>query len=99
MFSVPQVEQLKGFLSQQSVGNPIPIERFIGTCSTWQINTMPHAFFLDICQENCVGEFDVDSLLPLSSTIAKLENKCPKLVELQEQFGRERLRLLVTGQV
>lgn len=50
-------------------------------------------------KENCVGDFDVDSLLPLSSTIAKLENQCPKLVELQEKFGRERLRLLVTGQV
>ncbi len=50
-------------------------------------------------QENCVGDFDVDSLLPLSSTIAKLENQCPKLVELQEKFGRERLRILVTGQV
>lgn len=50
-------------------------------------------------QENCVGEFDIDSLLPLSTTIDKLENQCPKLVELQEQFGRERLRLLVTGQI
>lgn len=50
-------------------------------------------------QENCFGEFDVDSLLPLRSAIAKLENQCPKLVELQEQFGRERLRILVTGQV
>lgn len=50
-------------------------------------------------QENCFGEFDVDSLLPLSTTLDKLEDQCPKLVELQEQFGRERLRLLVTGQI
>ncbi len=50
-------------------------------------------------QENCVGEFDVDSLLPLSSSLAKLENQCPKLVELQERFGTERLRLLVSGQI
>ena len=50
-------------------------------------------------QENCVGTFDVDSLLPLNTAIDKLEVQCPKLLELQKQFGRERIRLLITGQV
>ena len=54
---------------------------------------------LDTWQENCIGEFDVDTLRPLRTAVDKLEEQCPKLVELQEQFGRERLRLLVTGQI
>ena len=54
---------------------------------------------LDTWQKFCIGEFDVDELLPLRSAVDKLEIQCPKLLELQEQFGRERIRLLVTGQV
>jgi len=49
-------------------------------------------------QENCTGEFDIDTILPLRSAIDKIELQCPKLLELQEQFGRERIRLLVSGQ-
>lgn len=50
-------------------------------------------------QENCTGDFDIDAVLPLRTAIDRIEEQCPKLLELQEQFGRERLRLLVTGQV
>ena len=49
-------------------------------------------------QQNCEGEFDIDAILPLRSAIDKIELQCPKLLELQEQFGRERIRLLVSGQ-
>jgi len=50
-------------------------------------------------QENCIGEFDIDSVLPVRTAIDKIEIQCPKLLELQEQFGRERIRLLVSGEV
>ncbi len=49
-------------------------------------------------QENCTGEFDIDAVLPVRTAIDKIEIQCPKLLELQEQFGRERIRLLVSGQ-
>jgi len=49
-------------------------------------------------QENCMGDFDIDSILPVRTAIDKIELQCPKLLELQEQFGRERIRLLVSGQ-
>jgi len=50
-------------------------------------------------QENCIGEFDIDAVLPVRTAIDKIEIQCPKLLELQEQFGRERIRLLVSGEV
>ncbi len=53
---------------------------------------------LDTWQKECTGEFDIDAILPLRTAMDKIEEQCPKLVELQEQFGRERIRLLVTGQ-
>ncbi len=49
-------------------------------------------------QENCTGEFDIDAILPVRTAIDKIEIQCPKLLDLQEQFGRERIRLLVSGQ-
>ncbi len=54
---------------------------------------------LENWKEFCIGQFDIDTLKPLRTAVDKLEQQCPKLLELQEQFGRERLRLLVTGQV
>ena len=49
-------------------------------------------------QENCTGEFDIDAILPVRTAIDKIEIQCPKLLDHQEQFGRERIRLLVSGQ-
>ena len=49
-------------------------------------------------QENCTGEFDIDAILPVRTEIDKIEIQCPKLLDLQEQFGRKRIRLLVSGQ-
>jgi len=49
-------------------------------------------------QENCTGEFDIDAILPVRTAIDKIEIQCPKLLELQEQFSRERIRILVSGQ-
>lgn len=53
---------------------------------------------LQTWQDNCIGEFDIDAVLPVRSAIDKIEEQCPKLLELQEQFGRERIRILVSGQ-
>jgi len=53
---------------------------------------------LQTWQDNCTGEFDIDAILPVRTAIDKIELQCPKLLELQEQFGRERIRLLVSGQ-
>ena len=56
---------------------------------------------LDAFQENCIGEFNVDdfSLLSLDSSFEKLEEQCPRLEELEKKFGRERIKMLVTGEV
>jgi len=54
---------------------------------------------LQTWQDNCTGEFDIDAILPVRTAIDKIELQCPKLLELQEQFGRERIRLLVSGQI
>ena len=43
---------------------------------------------LDTWQEFCIGEFDVDNLRSLRTAVDDIEQQCPKLVELQEQFGR-----------
>jgi hypothetical protein len=36
---------------------------------------------------------------PLSKAVKKLELQCPKLVDLQNKFGYERMKILVTGEV
>jgi len=53
---------------------------------------------LDAFQENCIGEFDVNDFRQFDLAFEILEEQCPRLVELEDQFGRERLRMLVTGQ-
>jgi len=52
-------------------------------------------------RENCFGNFDVDELGDgtFDASIDRIEEMCPLLIELQQQFGRERVRLLVTGEV
>ncbi len=54
---------------------------------------------LETWKNNCIGEFDVDSLEPLSQAVKKLEVQCPKLVDLQNKFGYERIKLMVSGTV
>lgn len=56
---------------------------------------------LDAFQENCIGEFNVDdfALLSLDSSFEKLEEQCPRLEELEKKFGRDRIKMLVTGEV
>ena len=54
---------------------------------------------LQTWQDNCTGEFDIDAILPVRTAIDKIELQCPKLLELQEQFGRQRIRMLVSGQI
>lgn len=54
---------------------------------------------LETWKNNCIGEFDVDSLKPLSQAVKKLEVQCPKLVDLQNKFGYERIKLMVSGTV
>jgi len=54
---------------------------------------------LDTWQNNCHGEFDVDNMVPLSMAVKKLETQCPRLVELQNQFGYERIKMMVSGTV
>lgn len=50
---------------------------------------------LDVYQENCVGEFDVLNFVPLDLAFEKLEEQCPRLEELEERFGRDRIRQLI----
>ena len=54
---------------------------------------------LQTWKNNCRGEFDVDNMVPLSQAVQKIEAQCPKLIELQNKFGYERLKLLVTGSI
>ncbi len=54
---------------------------------------------LDTWKNNCMGEFDVDSLKPLSQAVKRLEIHCPKLVDLQDKFGYERIKLMVSGTI
>ncbi len=54
---------------------------------------------LETWKNNCTGKFNVDDMKPLRKAIDKLEVQCPKLVDLQDKFGYERLKMLVTGTV
>lgn len=54
---------------------------------------------LDSWKNNCTGEFNVDDMKPLREAVEKLEKQCPKLVDLQEKFGYDRLKMLVTGRI
>lgn len=56
---------------------------------------------LDAFKKNCIGEFDVDDFAQLNLDLAfeKLEEQCPRLEELEKKFGRERIKMLITGQV
>jgi len=54
---------------------------------------------LDTWKNNCTGSFDVDDMKPLRKAVQKLEAQCPKLVVLQDKFGYERMKILVTGEV
>ncbi len=54
---------------------------------------------LETWKNNCTGEFNVDDMKPLRKAIDKLEVQCPKLVDLQDKFGYERLKMLVSGTV
>lgn len=50
---------------------------------------------LDVYQENCVGEFDVLNFVPLDLAFETLEEQCPRLKELEDRFGRDRIRQLI----
>ncbi len=54
---------------------------------------------LNTWRNNCDGAFSVDEMKPLGQAVQKIEKQCPKLVELQEKFGYERLKILVSGTV
>jgi hypothetical protein len=54
---------------------------------------------LETWKNNCRGDFNIEDMKPLNQAVKKLEIQCPKLVELQEKFGYERLKILVTGTV
>ncbi len=54
---------------------------------------------LETWKNNCMGEFDVDELRPLNQAVKQLEVQCPKLIELQDKFGYERIRMLVSGSI
>jgi len=56
---------------------------------------------LNAFQENCIGEFNVDDFAQLNLDLAfeKLEEQCPRLEELEKKFGRERIKMLITGQI
>ena len=53
---------------------------------------------LDAFQENCIGEFNVDDFVQLDLAFELLEEQCPRLEELEKKFGRERIKMLVTGE-
>lgn len=54
---------------------------------------------LQTWKNNCRGDFNIEDMKPLGHAVQKLEIQCPKLVDLQEKFGYERLKILVTGTV
>lgn len=54
---------------------------------------------LQTWKDSCKGEFDIDSLGSLKNAVSNLEEQCPRLLELQEQFGTERLQSLVRGTI
>ena len=54
---------------------------------------------LDTWRNNCNGAFSVDDMKPLNKAVEKLEVQCPKLVDLQNKFGYERLKMMVSGTV
>jgi len=54
---------------------------------------------LQTWQNNCIGEFDVDNMVPLSQAVMKIEAQCPKLIDLQDKFGYERIKKMVTGSI
>lgn len=51
---------------------------------------------LDTFQENCIGEFDVNTIDTMSVVFDRIAEQCPRLVELEQQFGKDRIRSVVT---
>lgn len=54
---------------------------------------------LDTWQKECTGDFNIDELKPLRTAVSKLQNQCPKLLEYEEKFGLDRIKMVVSGTI